>query len=157
MCRRLVVFVNPFHARHVREFVESKTRVYRGRVGTGRRTAGRWIGAGQGGAGRRRDGSPRKQPSFLPPTRSKKIIQGVFLEARTKETLRKPRGEQNPRLTVGVSMVYPWRIRKTTAARRFWLLTNVPSPNCLCNCLGKPSSCKACPGMGEHDNRLTRG
>ena len=34
-------------------------------------------------------------------------------------------------------------IRGTTGALRSWLLTNVPTPSCLC----KPFSCKACPGI----------
>ena len=61
-------------------------------------TAGRG-GAGTGRTGRRRVGPPRKQLSPLPSRRSKKTLQGVSLEARTKETLYKPMEEQNPRLT----------------------------------------------------------
>ena len=53
-------------------FVEPKTQTYHGRVGTGRRTAGRRSGAGTGSTGRRWDGSPRIQPSLVPSRRSKK-------------------------------------------------------------------------------------
>ena len=55
------------------------------------RTAGRWVD------------STRKQPSFLPPRRSKETILGVSLEARTKETICEPMGEQSQRLTRGLS------------------------------------------------------
>ena len=48
-------------------------------------------------------------------------------------------GEQNPRLTCGLSAIDNRFIRGTTAALRSWLLTNVPTPICLC----KLFSCKA--------------
>ena len=51
--------------------VESKTRTYHGRVGAAQRTAGRRGGAGQSRTGRRRVGSPRRQPSLLPSRQSK--------------------------------------------------------------------------------------
>ena len=87
--------------------VETKTWTYHGRVRIGRRTAGRRGWAGTGRTGRRRVGSPRRQPSPLPSRRSKKTLLGVSLEARTKETLCKPKEEQNPRLTRSSSAVYP--------------------------------------------------
>ena len=54
---------------------------------------------GDGQDGRRRVGSPRRQPSLLLPRRSKKTSMGVSVEARTRETQFKPVGEQNVRLT----------------------------------------------------------
>ena len=52
------------------EPVESKTRTYPRRVGTGRRTAGRRGRAGPGSTGcRRLDCSPRKKQVLLPPRR----------------------------------------------------------------------------------------
>ena len=57
----------------------------------------------------------------------------------------KPIEEQNPRLTTGLCAVRNRFIRETTAALRSWLLTSVPTPNCLC----KHFSCKACPGITE--------
>ena len=46
---------------YVNRHVESKTRTQPGRVGTGRRTAGRRGRAGTGSTGRRRVGSPRRK------------------------------------------------------------------------------------------------
>ena len=66
----------------------------------------RRVGAGMGSTGRRRDGSPRRKPPLLPSRRCKNNLLGVSLEARTKEILFKPMGEQNPRLTTGSSAVY---------------------------------------------------
>ena len=58
--------------------VESKTRTYPGRVGTGRRTAGRRGRAGTGSTGRRRrDCSPRRQQTLLLPRRWKNDLLGV--------------------------------------------------------------------------------
>ena len=53
--------------RHGISLVESKTRTYPGRVGTGRRTAGRRGRAGTGSTGRRRDCSPRRKLWFCTP------------------------------------------------------------------------------------------
>ena len=69
-------------------------------------TAGR--GRGGDGAGRDADRSIRAEdnrPSYLP-RRLKNTLLGVFLEARTKETLCKPM-EQNKRLTTVFSAFYP--------------------------------------------------
>ena len=51
--------------------VDSKTRTYHGRVGTGRRTAGPRGGAGTSKTGCRRVGSPRRQPTPPPSRRSR--------------------------------------------------------------------------------------
>ena len=69
--------------------VEFKTLTYHWRVGAGRRTAGRWGGAGQGRMGRRRVGSPRKQSTLLPPRASrasKATVLNVSSEARNNRT-----------------------------------------------------------------------
>ena len=63
---------------------------------------------GRGGDGQ--DGTPtgrfaQETPSLLPSRRSKTMLLGVSLEARTKGTLCKPMGEQSPRLTRGLSAV----------------------------------------------------
>ena len=88
-------------------FVESKTRTYRRRVGSGRRTAGQRGGAELGKAGRRRIGPPRRQLSFAPARASCKPVLNDFLEARTSGIIRKPMEEQNPRLTSA-----PWAGRE---------------------------------------------
>ena len=76
--------------------------VYHGRIGAGRRTAGRGGGAGTGRTRRRQVGSPKKQPMLLPSLPAKKSVLGVSLEARTNEFLCKPM-EQKQWLTRGVS------------------------------------------------------
>ena len=81
--------------------------------------------------------------------KSKKSPLGVPLEARTNEFPFNPMEEQNPRLTTGLSAVYPRFIRWTTAALRSWLLTNVPTPICLC----KVVSCKARPRIITYQTR----
>ena len=86
--------------------VESKTRTYHGRVGTGRRTAGRRGGAGPGRTGRRQIGSPRIQPSPLPSKASNTPVLNVSSGSRTSEMLCKPVGEQSPRWTRVGSAVY---------------------------------------------------
>ena len=68
-------------------FVESKIRTYHGQVEPGRRKAGRRRGAGSGKTGRRRVGSPRTQPSLLPPRASKTIVPNVFFESTNKGNL----------------------------------------------------------------------
>ena len=68
-----------------------------------------------------------------------------FSQARTREILCKPMEEQNPRLTRGLSPVYPRFITGTASVLRCWLLTSVPKSICLC----KPFSCKACPGKNK--------
>ena len=65
--QRLFVFVNPFHARHVRELVESKTQTYHGRVASGR-TAGRRSGTAQ-------DGTPTER--FAQETSVPRTPQGI--------------------------------------------------------------------------------
>ena len=82
--RCLFVSVNPFHARHVWELVESKTRTYHERVGSGRT---RGVGAGPGRTGRRQTSAPRGQASLVPPEASKTSLQSVSLEARSSKTL----------------------------------------------------------------------
>ena len=152
MDRRRIVHVNPFEARHVRECkaVDSKTRTYPGRGGARRRTAARRAGAAQGRMGRRRVGSPRKQPSLLPslPSRaSKTTVLNVSSEARIKEILHKSM-EQSSRLTRSVSAVDNRFTSGTKSALRSWLLTSVPTPVCRC----KPFSCYACPGISRIQN-----
>ena len=71
-----------------------------GRCGAARGGAGRGR-AGTGSAGRRRDSSPRGKQPLSPPRRWKNVPLGVCLEARAKETLCKPTGEHNERLTTG--------------------------------------------------------
>ena len=87
--------------------VESKTRPYHGRVGTGRRTAGRhwWGGDGQDGTPTGR--SPRRQTSLFPSRQWRTTLLGVSLEARTSEIVCKPMEEHNGQLTRGLSVVYP--------------------------------------------------
>ena len=112
----------------------------------GKRTAGRRGAAGPGRTGCRRVGPPRKQPSSLPSkpsTASQTSVLNVFSEARTNDISCKPMGDINGRLTHGFSAG-----RKT--ALRSWLLTNGPTPMCLC----KPFSCKACPGKRKPRNAL---
>ena len=67
--------------------VESKTRTYHGRVGSGR-TAGRTAGPGR--TERRQNSSPRKQASLVPPKASRTRPLNVFPEARTSKILYKP-------------------------------------------------------------------
>ena len=99
--------------RHILQLDEPKTRTYHGRVGSGRRTAGPWGGAEPGKTGRRRVGSPRRQPSLAPPIRpTKTFVRHVYVSARTSEMPCKARGEQ---------AVYPQFIRGTTAALRSWM------------------------------------
>ena len=83
-----------------------KTQTNHGLLGTGRRMAGRQGGAGTVRTGPRRVDSPRRSPSPLPSRRSENTLLGVFLEARRQETLCKPMGGQNPRLTRGLSAMY---------------------------------------------------
>ena len=92
--------------------VESKTRTYHGRVGAGRRTAGRRRGAGPGRTGRRRIGSPRRQPSLVPSRASNTPVLNVSSEARTSETLSK-KTDGGTKRPVGV-----WFIRGTKPALR---------------------------------------
>ena len=67
--------------------VESKTRTYPGRVGTGRPTARRRGRAGTGSTGRRRrDCSPRGKQTLLSPRQWKNVL-GVPQEERTKENI----------------------------------------------------------------------
>ena len=76
--------------------VESKTLTYHGPVGSG---GARWGGL----AGRARQVcSRRTQTSLVPSRASKTNVLNVSPEARTKEFLCKPMGEQSPRLTRGL-------------------------------------------------------
>ena len=59
--KRVIIFVAP---------VESKTRTHHGRVGSGRRTAGRRGGAGPGRTGSRQIGPSGRQQALAPPTAS---------------------------------------------------------------------------------------
>ena len=88
---------------HFRPLVESKTRTYHGRVGSGLRTTGQRGGAEPGRTGRRRIGSPRRQLTLAPPKASSTPVLNDSSEARTSEILCKPMEEQNPRLTSGSS------------------------------------------------------
>ena len=109
--------------------------------GSGRGGARRDGGAGRERSGWDADESVRPEynrPSYPSDDRREKPL-GVTLEARTKGTLCKPKGEQNPQL----NRIHQRSIRGTTAALRSWLLTTVPMPICLC----KPLSCKASPGI----------
>ena len=67
--------------------VECKTWTYHGRVGSGRRMAGRRSGAGTGRTGRRRVGSLRIQLILLPPGISTKTVLVLSPGARTSELL----------------------------------------------------------------------
>ena len=71
---------------HTHILVESKTRTYHGRVGSGRRTAGRRGGAGSCRTGRRRIVSPRRRPSLAPPKASNGPVLNDSSEERTSET-----------------------------------------------------------------------
>ena len=79
--------------------VESETRTYQGRVGSGR-TAGRRGGAGQDADRTVRPGD--KRPAY-PPRHRKTNVLNVSPEARTSEILCKPMEEHNDRLTSGLS------------------------------------------------------
>ena len=80
---------------HGNRIVESKTRIYHGLVGAGRRTVERGGKAETGRTGHRRDGSPRIQPSPPPSRLLKKTPSGMILGARTIEIPCKPTGNQN--------------------------------------------------------------
>ena len=115
----------------INKFVESEARTYHGQVEAARHTAGRRDGAGPGRTGRRRVGSPRRQPSLL----LSRGIEDNCLErcfgSTNKGNLCKPMEEQSPRMTTGLSVVDDQFIRGTSAALRSWLLTSGPSPVCL--------------------------
>ena len=68
----------------------SKTRIYHGRVGAGRRTTGWPGGAEPGSSGRRPIGSTRRQPFTLSSRASKRTVLNVSRGARTSETPCKP-------------------------------------------------------------------
>ena len=125
------------------QLVESKTRTYHGRVGSGRTAGRRGGGAGSGRTGRRQNISPRRQASLVPSKASKTRRLNVSPEARTSEFRCKPMEEHNDRLTSGLCPVYVRFITGTRSALRSWLLTSGPTPCCLC----KPFSRKACPGI----------
>ena len=82
-------------------FVESKTLTNHGRVGAGRRAAGRRGGAGPGRMGRRRVASPGKQPFPLASRLSKATVLNDSSEARTNEIQCKPMAEYDNHLTRG--------------------------------------------------------
>ena len=96
--------------------VESKTQTHHGRIGSGRWKAELRGVAGPGRTERRRVGSPRTQPSLLPPNASKAIVLNVSSEARPKEVPCKPMEEQSPRFIRGSSAVYPRFIRRTSSS-----------------------------------------
>ena len=68
--------------------------------------------------GPRRSGSPRGHLSFVPNKGPKRTLVNDSSEARTKEILCKPVQEQNPRLTRGLSAVYPQFIRGSSPGPR---------------------------------------
>ena len=135
-----------------------------GGSGRGARRAG---GAGSGRTGCQQNCSPKRKASLAPSKATKTRRLNVPPEARTSEIVCKPMGEQNPRLTRGLSAVHPRFISGTRIALCSWLLTTGPTPICPC----KPFSCKACPGIivqartkefpfkpaEEQNQRLTRG
>ena len=138
-----------------------KTRTYHGRVGAGGGRAAHSGAAGQGGVGQ--DGTPTGR--FDQETTDPVALQGIedklsklSFGITNERILCKPREEQNPRLTRGLSAVYPQFIsavdnrfiRGTTAALRSWLLTSVPTPICL----RKPFSCKACSGNRYSNSKV---
>ena len=98
---------------------------------TGTRQGG---GAGPGRTGRRKNGSPRRQPTLAPP-------QGIVETCHE----RPPRStnKRNPINNDGGTQrpVDDRFISRTTAALRFRLLTSGPVSFCRC----KPFSCQACP------------
>ena len=109
----------------------------------GRCVAAHGEAARQGGAGQ--NGTPTDR--FAQETTVHPALQGIedncperFSEARTKEILCKPMGEQSPRLTR--------RLSPGPRALSPWLLTSVPTLICLC----KTFSCKACPGNTDLPN-----
>ena len=110
---------------------------------SGRSGARRDGGAGRGGAGWDADGSVRpgnNRPSYPRDSRIQLSWACLWKHEQSK-IICKPMGEHNERLTRGLSAV---RFnRGTTAPLRSWLLANAPAPNCLC----KPFSRKACPGI----------
>ena len=61
--------------------------------------------AGPGGDGQHNTPGPRRKQPLLPARRWRNDFLGVSLEERTKETLCKPTGGQNPRLMTGLSAV----------------------------------------------------
>ena len=75
--------------------VESKTRTYHGRVGSGQRTAGQRGGAEPGRTGHRRIGSIRGQLSLFPSKASSTTVLHVSSEARTSEIRCKPMEDKN--------------------------------------------------------------
>ena len=77
------------------------------RVGAGGRAAGRRGGAGRGRTKRRRVVSSRRQPTLLPTRASRTNVLNDSAEARIHEIPCKSMEEQGPRLTCGVSAVYP--------------------------------------------------
>ena len=114
-----------------------------GRVGSGRRTARRRGEAGPGRTGRRRVGSPRRQPFLLPFSASNTPVVNVSSDARTSGFLGKPMGEQNVRFDDRLISGF---VGGTAGALRSWLLTSGPTPICFC----KPFSCRECPGKTVH-------
>ena len=102
--------------------------------GSGRGGARRGSRAGRSRAGRDADESVRPGNNCppVPSKTSSKPVLNFSSEARIKEILCKPMGDQHPRSTRGAAN-----------ALRSWLLGNGPSPTCPL----KPFPCKVCPGM----------
>ena len=131
-----------------------------GGSGWGARRAG---GAVSGRTGCQQNCSPKRQASFVPFKESNTCRLNVFPETRTSEILCKPKPmeEQNPRLTTGSSMVFPWLIRGTRSALSSWQLTSGPKAFCCC----KQFSCQAWLGIyqegrqhheGQHRDKTCR-
>ena len=125
--RRIFVYVNHFHARHV--FVGSESWTYHGWDGAGRRTAARRAAgpgrgeAQRGGARWHGGGSMRPgeyKPSISPARAPRTPALDISSEARTKEIQCKPVKEHNVQLTTGF-------ITRTARALRSYLLTNGPT------------------------------
>ena len=116
-------FLSYLHRRrlffHLRP-VESQTRTYHGRAGSGRRAAGRQGGTGLGRTGRRRIDSPRRQP--LPGT-----LQGIVESCL--ECLFRSTNKRNPMKTDGGTKTADDQrfIRGTKGALRSRLLGSRPS------------------------------
>ena len=96
-----------------------------------------------GGAGRRQIGSPRKQPPLVHPKASNTRPERLFRNTKKRNPM-SPGGGNKPALD-------PRFLRGTKHALNSWLLTNGPTPFCLC----KPFSCKACPGTGQLDRHCS--
>ena len=87
--------------------------------------------AGPGRTERRRNGSPREEPSSDALANQRQTLWTSLRKHEQRKSYVNRWGEQNPRFISG-----------TRSALCSWLLASVPTPICLC----KPFSCRACPG-----------